>query len=246
MQQDILIAFPTSPPRDIGIGAGLTGCPGGSEDDPRGEYRAAAIVPKKAAAPNVKQPPEAKAKGKAISSASSSSKGPLPLPPPLVPPPPAPTPPGGGAGGGDSDSSNDIKIAASISKSPPPPPRVKAKGMGGGIRRSARDYIVGIGGAGQACFHNCIKADGSSYENWRFRCAQPCNCERTMGLGARNIARHGVLEPLAFLHVWALMPPDAEKGHVKTHPTAAQVAAFLTDNRAQLQEIYDYFIPPAP
>ena len=100
MQQDILIAFPTSPPRDIGIGAGLTGCPGGSEDDPRGEYRAAAIVPK-AAAPDVKQPPKAKAKGKAISSASSSSKGPLPLPPPLVPPPPAPTPPGGGAGGGD-------------------------------------------------------------------------------------------------------------------------------------------------
>ena len=247
MQQDILLAFPPSPPGDIPIGEGLEGGPGeeGGEHDPRGGFRAAAVVAKKAAALDVKQPPKAKAKGKAISSASSSSKGPLPAPPPLLPPPPAPIPPGPVVGGGDSSDSDDIRIAPASSKPPPPLPGGEGE-RAAVVRGPRKKFIPAIGGAGEAHFHDYTQPGGAQYGNWRFRCAQACRCIRTLGLGVRNTSKHGVLEPIAFLHVWAVTPVDPAKGHIKTNPSPAAVDRFFADHEPELQEMFDWFTAPAP
>ena len=232
------MALPPSPPRIPGEGA-LVGCPGGAEDDPRGEHRVRDALAAKAAAV-----PKGKAKGKAKAKTIIGPIGPIepigpigpgPAPPPVEPLDPALPP----VGGGDSDS-DEILIAASSSKAPPP---VKAKAVAKAALRFKRSdrFIPAIGGltSGQALFD-----DYAPFGNWRFKCPQACACERTLGLGPRN-TKHGVLEPLAFLHVWALTPAHPTRGHVKTAPDPAVVRKFLDDHRDELQVMYDHFPHPA-
>ena len=179
-----------------------------SEDgeDPRGGFRIAEAKAKAPAAGKAKGGSKGKAKAmaKPSSGPSGSAAGPVGVPPkapplPLPDPPPAPpiAPPSPlVAGGGDTEDEDEIFFAGPSSSKAAPPARAKARGRGGkgrarGVAREARHYIDAIGNVGQASFYDYMKPDGGQYGNWRFKCNQPCQCERTRGLAPHRLDAAG-------------------------------------------------------
>ena len=206
-------------------------------EDPRAAMREpAAKASAKAKSPAGKAAPSAKVAPKASAAASSSGSG--------------------GHGGGAPAIPPDVETVTGVAKAMPAKGRGRGRGraMGGRGRgraeeppREPRDYIPAIGG-GHACFREYTAPGalaGTAFaragcDNWMFKCPHHHNCFRTMGLGPTN-TRRGVLEPLAFLHVWRDTPPDPEKGHRKTPVDDALVERFLNENRAALQAMQDHF-----
>jgi len=86
--------------------------------------------------------------------------------------------------------------------------------------------------------HNVEK----TYPNYTLQCPRPgCKgCTKVKGETPGNTKRHGVLEPIAYLHAW--IPCRDAKG-VKTHrncdPTPEEVDAYVARNRDRLQELYE-------
>lgn len=161
---------------------------------------------------------------------------PLPLPAPVVPAPIVPRPPAPVVvgGPGSSHDAGDIAIGGLV-------PRPKA------ARRQARrrPYLDAIGG-GECYFEEYTTPTGSSYGNWIFKCphvgpGHSSNCERTLGMSARNTARHGSVEPLAFLHAWRDVEPDPVRGHRKTNPDPAVVDAFISNHSEELTTLNEMF-----
>ena len=84
------------------------------------------------------------------------------------------------------------------------------------------------------------------YENWIMACPHHANCEKRRGLGPRNIAQFGPLEPLAFLMAWRDQHLGADsdaKGHNRSHPTSAAVRDVFERHGADLQACRDLFPP---
>ena len=84
------------------------------------------------------------------------------------------------------------------------------------------------------------------YRNWTMTCPhhRSDGCQRTLGLGLTNTGTHGLLEPLAFLHVWRDTPADPSRGHRKTPVPAAAVHAYFREHEAELNELAEKFGAP--
>ena len=219
----------------------------GHDDDPRGLLRiadakakvAAAVAPKcpkgKPVAALVAvgaKPPPASKTGKGKGKGKAKAK---PGPPPAPAPGPPPSPP---------SSPDDFVIAkagsSSSSKAAAPPPVPPA-----GVRRPKKDrkslFLPAIGGG--SVFYEEYREFGFGrlYKNWIFDCPHHGSaCQRTIGVIPKNIQQHGILEPLAYLHVWRDLVPGP-RGHRLTHADPADVASFYTDHQDELEQLADRF-----
>ena len=217
--------------------------PAGGEDDPRGlltiadaKAKVAAVAPKgpkgKPGAALVAvgaKPPPAYKKGKG--KGKGKAKAP-PGPPPAPVPGPPPSPP----------SPDDFVVAkaasSSSSKAAAPPPAPPA-----GVRRprKKREFLPAIGGGGAFYEEHRDFGFGKLYKNWIFDCPHHGGvCQRTMGVVPKNIESHGILEPLAYLHVWRDLVPGPD-GHRHTHADPAVVAAFYTRHQEELEQLAERF-----
>ena len=97
-------------------------------------------------------------------------------------------------------------------------------------------------GSGRCHFQEYVQPSGHVYANWMMECPHHHNCHRVRGLGKNNI-KNGLLEPLAFLHVWKETPPGA-LGHRPTPPDPVEVLAFLREHKAELEAIFGVFATP--
>lgn len=211
----------------------------GDDDDPRGLLRLEAT-------PVVPRPPKRQRskKSKAASSgskskpSSKSSPGARALSKSVGAPPVPPGPGPGPVSGSDDDAG--FMLPASV---PTAPPRKKTTGVTPKEERSDRLYVPAIGG-GEVVFSEYVdKMSGKAYRNWIFKCnkcPKPEKCQRTMGLGPRNTARLGDIEPLVFLHVWRDTPPGPQ-GHRKTQPSSEAVTAFYEAHRQELEALHGLF-----
>ena len=202
--------------------------------------------------------PKPKAKPRAANPARRGGGGgrgrgapgpPLPLGPPVCP--------SGRGGGGDPD---PPPPAPPREPSPPPlpPPRgpspavhdddvlgddPAAPAARRGKRRKrddAPDFIDGIGGFLVKYDEYRLPATGELYKNWIIKCKQVghrSDCGRSRKCIEPHMRNYGVVEPIAFLHVWAALVPRPDSTHAKTTPTDAQVAAFVHDHNTELQEL---------
>lgn len=219
--------------------------PAVGEDDPRGLLRiadakakVAAVAPKspkgKPGAALVAvgaKPPPASKKGKG--KGKGKAKAP-PGPPPAPVPGPPPSPP----------SPDDFLVAKAASSSsskaaaaaPPPAPPA-------GVRRpkTKREFLPAIGGGGVFYREHRDFGFGKLYKNWIFDCPHHGTaCQRTMGVVSKNIENHGILEPLAYLHVWRDLVPGPD-GHRLTNADPADVAAFYTRHQEELEQLAERF-----
>ena len=209
----------------------------GDPSDPRGLHRAAdtEIAAKTAKA---KAPPKAK---------SSSSGAKAKAPPQKPPPAPKAAPPLPPRSPSSSESGRiPAKGVGAIAIAPPPP---KAKAAAAADEADRVGAIDAIGG-GKALYKEYMDPHTAKmYCNWRFYCphkglpGHPPGCMRTLGVIPKHTSL-GVLEPIAFLHVWRDTPADLAKGHRKTPPPKAAVKAFLEEHRAKLQRMQDHFLTP--
>ena len=175
-----------------------------------------------------KPPPaykEGKGKGK------GKAKAP-PGPPPAPVPGPPPSPP----------SPDDFVVAkaasSSSSKAAAPPPAPPA-----GVKRprKKREFLPAIGGGGVFYREHRDFGFGKLYKNWIFDCPHHGTaCQRTMGVVSKNIENHGILEPLAYLHVSRDLVPGP-LGHRHTHADPADVASFYTAHQDELEQLAEQF-----
>ena len=177
-------------------------------------------------------PPKPKGKGKGKGRGKADA---IALPPPLPGPPPAPPVP-----------EDDFVIvvpkasSSSSSKAAAPPP-AKPKG----VRRDGRkkDFKPAIGGGG-VFYDEYEDGFGKVYKNWTFQCPHH-GCQRTMGVVPRNIKPHGILQPLAYLHVWRDLEPGPD-GHRLTDASPADVTKFFKDHELELENLGELFGIPKP
>ena len=204
------------------------------EEDPRAASRVAAKAKAKhgvKAKGTVPAKPASKAKVGAKAPAPAKAVG-----PPVAPPAKA-----------SSSDASEFVVSASSSSAPAPPVPVPGRRP-----RRERDWKDAIGGG--HCFFEEYKGlrigRKKEYANWIFKCPYVGpghgfpSCERTMGLGPTNAARHGDIEPLAFLHVWRDTPPNLERGHRKTEVDAASVDTFVAEHRDELRALLSEFLSP--
>lgn len=189
------------------------------------KHVAVLVAPKAGLAPPPKPKAKGKGKGKGRGKAEALA---LPLPPPS--PPPAPPSPDNIVIVPAASSSSSSKAAA------PPAPAA-------GVRRPGKKkpFIPTSIGEGEVVYEEYREFGfGKLYRNWIFKCPHHHGCERTVGVIPRNIEEHGILEPLALLHVWRDVPPGP-RGHRLTNPTAAAVAAFYGEHQDELETLGDLF-----
>ena len=118
---------------------------------------------------------------------------------------------------------------------PPEPvvPRTRAR------KRNLEEFHVGIGGA-RFRYDDYPHPVLGSYKNWILQCPLHDGCSRSRKHIPAFTAAFGDIEPLAYLHVrLAVQVPTEgrEAKHSLKKPTAAQVAAFVAEHRAELEEI---------
>ena len=169
-----------------------------------------------------------KARGPGSSGDPAPPGHPIPLPPPGVPPGPGV----GGPGGGPVHENDDVLVARD--ESPIGERRERAP------KRPDNPWMDGIAGL-------LLRYDGTYHlpdhddhfiPNWQIRCGlEHKGCMKTR----QDIPRHrevfGYIEPLAYLHAWARRPADPNKTHRRSNPTDAEVAAFVAEHRAELEEL---------
>jgi hypothetical protein len=105
-------------------------------------------------------------------------------------------------------SSSDAVVAA-------PLPAVVGAAPRGRVGANARNWVPFPGG-GQVAFDPLYMppSGAAPYSTFHFKCHHHIGCEKKRTTGARNIARHGILEALAFLQVWRDVPVPAHARHV--------------------------------
>ncbi len=85
-----------------------------------------------------------------------------------------------------------------------------------------------------------------SYDSWILKCNRHPACEKKRVVSVRNCARHGHLEPLAYVLAWrdVHLPDGATaKQHINVRglPTPEAVANIMELHREALQECRDKF-----
>ena len=71
----------------------------------------------------------------------------------------------------------------------------------------------------------------AAYSTWMLKCDRPghVDCLKNKTTVAANIRRHGIIEPLAFLHSWLEMPEEAGTPHSLQKVNVAMVDAYARD-----------------
>ena len=109
------------------------------------------------------------------------------------------------------------------------------------------DWQAGINGA-VIGFHNWVNPEGVAVPNWRIKCPNPAHvlngrtCEKRRGAGGEFEARHGPIEPIAFLHCWLLInwPTDRKYKSHRFEPVPVDMLdRFVEEHRAELQAILE-------
>ena len=74
--------------------------------------------------------------------------------------------------------------------------------------------------------------------NWQIKCPQHVKCApKKKHVSKASTSTFGPIQPLAFLHAWALGPTQPGKTHTASEPSDADVAAMATDHREELEEV---------
>jgi len=153
-----------------------------------------------------------------------SSGDPLLLPPP-GPPGPEPGPPGPG---GDAD---DFF----------PEPCVEPGRQALAKRKDKTPWVDGIGGV-KVYFDPYVSARGVPEPNWQALCERhlPGTCKKRRGCTKEFEKHHGIIEPLAFVHVWESMAWPTKPGvptHAREMPSQAAVDRFVAEHHDELVEL---------
>ena len=177
-------------------------------------------------------PPEAKHHGKGKGKGKGKAKAPalvLPPPAPAAAPPPAPPSPDFVLVAPAASSSSSSKAAA-----PPAPAAVARR------KPQKKDYKPAIG-RGEVFYQEYREFGfGKLYKNWIFKCPHHDGCHRTMGVISKNTGARGILEPLAYLHVWRDVVPS-DKSHRLTDAEPADVVKFFDDHEIELEDLGELF-----
>ena len=141
---------------------------------------------------------------------------PLPVPPPPAPLPlPVPEPPAfpllPGEGGGIREARERLRGPRSVAK----------------VKRLYRPFF----GGSEVWYDPLYQppSGAAAYSTWMFRCAKHPQCARARTTVAANTARHGRIEPLAFLHAWLDLPDQAGVPHAAQRVDKALVDAYASD-----------------
>jgi len=194
-------------------------------------------LPQAAPAPKPKPNPAPKPKPK-----------PLPLPPPVpvVGSPPAAGGgcPGPGSGGGAGSSGDGppplppLETDEDLVVVPGPPAAVEPRGRAQGRVLERVDAI----GGGWFIFDNYSRK-GKLYPNYTLNCLtcpRTTGCQKTKGASAANTARHGDIEPLAFLHAWRPTPIiNVAHTHAWHDPSSSEVDAIVERHRGELEALVE-------
>jgi len=91
-------------------------------------------------------------------------------------------------------------------------------------------------------FHDYYTPAGRHEPHWVMGCAAHRNgqCSKRKGALPKNERRHGVIEPLAFLHAWHEVAGPTKptiKSHALETPTPAAVDAFAMAHREELLDV---------
>ena len=140
------------------------------------------------------------------------------------PPPPLPPPPGGP----EEESEEDQIIVGSVAAVPPPK-----------RRKLGREWKDGLFNA-QISYKAYAQVEGGkAYRNYIIKCTHcPGTCSKTAGRVAKNMRKHGELEPLAFLHSWLEVEATEDKAHTLCDPSADAVDAFLANHEDELKDLF--------
>jgi len=169
----------------------------------------------------------------------------LPPPPPLVEPPPIALPPVEGRG-------DDPPGPPPLPPPPAPPPMddddaiMPDSGDADPEPRPKRrkfppkTFVPALMGA-QVRYDPYRTPAGKFAPNWMLKCPTHKNCFKTKQDCDAHTARHGKIQPLAFLHAWVpcLPPPGSGESHRVQNPTDEQTTAFAVAHGAELQAIVD-------
>jgi hypothetical protein len=154
---------------------------------------------------------------------------PAPGTPPL-PPPPSPEPAGPDPGEHSGDEGILVDDDAVVPGPPRRPPRFDRlkfyPGIGDGVEVNWDSYT--------------FPGDAHPSVRWAIRCpVHGKKCVKTRRVVPNHVASFGAIEPLAYLHAWLSMPvPDKPRAtHPRENPTPDMVAAFVAENRDELEAI---------
>jgi len=215
--------------------------------DPDNDDVMAPLGPPEAPKPKRKHLPAPPRPGHGGSSGSGDPLPPHPpsppRPPPLPPPPPSPppvdppVPPPIGWDDVMVDPEEELDDVMVPDDDPQPPvkkPRASYKedapwldGILGCKVRWYPDYVV--------------PATGKLAPNWQIRCCNPAHgrCIKKRHVNADATRKAGDIEPLAFLHTWALETDPADgKSHANSPPLDAKVQEFARAHGEELWELY--------
>ena len=152
-------------------------------------------------------------------------------PPPLPDPPPVPGPPPVAHEPEDFDAP-----LVPVAHGPPPQRRRR-------VDEDRGQWVDGLDGAKVMFDYYVNKQTGRAEPNWKLRC-RFCEgfCVKRRGALPKFEARHGIVEPLAFLQCWHLMEWPSKprvKSHALDEPTQEAVDAYLEEHAAELRGLLE-------
>jgi len=86
------------------------------------------------------------------------------------------------------------------------------------------------------------KKTGKKEPNWKLKCRYHEGCVKRRGAIPRWEARHGIIEPVAFLHCWEVMETpssDKVKSHVHDEPEMDAVDEYVLGHAAELRALVE-------
>ena len=94
-------------------------------------------------------------------------------------------------------------------------------------------------------YHEYVKSDGTIYPNFTIECNRHgCSCKKTRGRTARNMRRHGEIEPVALLSAWLSVEIPAGKTHPQCTPGNDEVDAIVLAHHDELVRLVALLNPP--
>ena len=124
----------------------------------------------------------------------------------------------------------------------PPAPLAGVRAAPARRQPMRRDYVPAIGGG--FCYYEAYAggSSGKPYENWIMTCPRHANCQKTRGIGAFSVRRHGELEPLAFLHAWRDMDVPPGRPHRHCTPTKLEIDGQMAEHMLAFAELNALFL----
>ncbi|CAK0911592.1 unnamed protein product [Prorocentrum cordatum] len=105
-------------------------------------------------------------------------------------------------------------------------------------REAIRPFSVGLDGV-EVRYDDYVGPDpaASWSPNWMLKCPRHPRCFKKRHVTERSTAKHGDIEPLAYLHAWISVEPEEGKTHPQKNPPAADVDNFASLRGAEIAEV---------